>query len=84
MNVSRERIEQDLPNEADFLKRFDGFRSDIERIVEMPERTLDLLFRSLRQNDGKLSGRAKEREFSALSSNEVERVEDAYRRSFAE
>ena len=77
-------IERDLPNEADFLKRFDGFRSDIERIVEMPERTLDLLFRFLRQNDGKLSGRATEREFSALSPEEVELVEDAYRRSFVE
>ena len=77
-------IERDLPNEADFLRRFDEFRSDIEAIVEMPERTLDMLFRFLRQNDGQLSGRAKEREFAALSADEVELVEDAYRRSFVE
>lgn len=77
-------IERDLPNEADFLRRFDEFRIEIERIVEMPERTLDLLFRFLRQNGGQLSGRAKEREFAALSEDEVVLVEDAYRRSFAE
>ena len=60
-------IETDLPSEADFLKRFDGFRSAIERIAEMPESTLDLLFRCLRQNDGRLSRRAKEAEFEVLS-----------------
>jgi Fic/DOC family len=77
-------IERDLPNEADFLRRFDEFRTEIERIVEMPERTLNLLFRFLCQNEGQLSGRAKEREFAALSENEVGLVENAYRRSFVE
>lgn len=77
-------IERDLPNEADFLRRFDEFRSEIERIVEMPDRTLDLLFRFLQQNDGRLSDRAKEREFASLSSAEIDRVEEAYLRTFVE
>lgn len=77
-------IETDLPSEADFLRRFDDFRSGIERIAEMPESTLDLLFRFLRQNDGRLSRRAKEAEFEVLSEDEVRLVEDAYRRSFLE
>lgn len=77
-------IERDLPDEADFLRRYDEFRSEIERIVEMPESTLDLLFRFLRQNDGRLSGRAKEREFGSLNAAEVDRVEQAYLRTFVE
>ncbi len=77
-------IETELPDEADFLRRFDNFRSDIERVVEMPERVLDMLLRFLRQNGGRLSARAREREFAALSRDEIELVEDSYRRSFAD
>ena len=44
----------------------------------MPQRTLDLLFRFLKQNDGLLSKRAKEKEFAALTPEEVERVEKIY------
>lgn len=44
----------------------------------MPERTVDLLFRFLNQNDGKLSSRAKEKEFAALKAEEVARVEAIY------
>ena len=44
----------------------------------MPERAADLLFRFLRQNGGRLSGRAREREFAALTDEEVVRVEATY------
>lgn len=50
----------------------------------MPERILDLLFRFLRQNDGRLSVRAKEQEFASLRAAEVDRVEEAYLRTFVE
>ncbi len=41
----------------------------------MPERTIDLLFRFLHQNGGKLSQRAREREFAQLSDDEAARIE---------
>ncbi|OSQ33695.1 Fic family protein [Thalassospira sp. MCCC 1A01428] len=75
-------IEHDLPNETDFLRRYDEFRRHIENMIEMPERTVDLLFRFLRQNDGKLSNRAKEREFAALKAEEVVRIEAIYNDTF--
>ena len=56
----------------------------VSSVAEMPKSTLDLLFRCLRQNDGRLSRRAKEAEFEVLSEDEVRLVEDAYRRSFLE
>ncbi len=40
----------------------------------MPERTIDLLFRFLRQNDGCLSRRARAKEFAALSNDETART----------
>lgn len=75
-------IEEDLPREADFLRRYDRFSRYLKDIVEMPDRMIDLLFRFLRQNDGRLSGRAREHEFQALSDAEAERIERIYREVF--
>lgn len=77
-------IEMDLPAEAGFLRRYDVFRRDVEALIDMPERTMDLLFRFLQQNGGRLSQRAREREFAQLSDDEAVRVEAIYRRHFLE
>lgn len=78
----RQTIEQDLPRETEFLTRYDWFRTTVENIVDMPDRTSDLLFRFLYQNGGRLSRRAREHEFERLTDQEVAQVEDAYARSF--
>lgn len=76
-------IEEDLPNEADFLRRYDEFRGEIEAFLDMPERTLDLLFRFLKQNGGSLSKRAREKEFSALTDEEAAHIEKIYQDKFS-
>jgi Fic family protein len=78
----RKTIDEDLPAEADYLRRYDQFRGGVADIVDMPERTIDLLFRRLRQNNGKLSRRAREREFRQLTDAETGAVEAAYGRAF--
>jgi Fic family protein len=78
----RQTIEQDLPNETNFLRNFDRFRAGIENMIDMPERTLNNLFGFLRQNQGKLSNRPKENEFSQLNPHEVEQIEQLYLTSF--
>ncbi|HEY1495184.1 MAG TPA: Fic family protein, partial [Candidatus Solibacter sp.] len=78
----RRTIEQDLPRETDYLARYDRFRNAIESIVEMPDQTIDLLFRFLRQNSGKLSKRGREHEFAKLTDSEVKAIEEAYDRAF--
>jgi len=75
-------IEEDLPREARFLAQYDRFRASIEGIVDMPNQTIDLLFRFVHQNGGKLSGRARQNEFSLLTDEEVSAVETAYHESF--
>jgi len=75
-------IEHDLPNETTFLRRYDEFRSQVEAVLDMPERTIDLLFRFLHQNGGRMSNRAREREFKELTEQEAERIEDQYRMIF--
>lgn len=71
-------IDTDLPQEAAFLKRYDFFKTRVESFIEMPASTIDLLFHFLKQNDGRLSKRAKEKEFSALENNEIEYIEKTY------
>jgi hypothetical protein len=71
-------IEKDLPEEAEFLRRHDQFRSRLGLIADMPAHLSDLLFRFLHQNAGKLSRRAQQKEFAALTEEEVRRVEEIY------
>jgi hypothetical protein len=79
----RKTVEEDLPEEADYLRRYDAFKAGVEAIVEMPDRTIDLLFRMLRQNNGRLSRRARQKEFARLTDDEARRLEQAYGKTFA-
>ena len=78
----RRTIEEDLPGETDYLRRYDQFTGRLQAIVDMPDRTADLLFRFLHQNDGRLSRRAREREFKALTDDETELVMRLYADEF--
>jgi Fic/DOC family protein len=80
----RQTIEQDLPNEANFLRNFDRFRIGIENMIDMPERSLNKLFGFLRQNQGRLSKRAKEGEFAELTVDEISKIEQLFADSFGE
>lgn len=75
-------IEHDLPDEADFLERYDLFRTRVEAIAEMPASMIDLLFNFLKQNDGELSKRARSKEFSKLTDEETDAFEALYRQVF--
>lgn len=74
----RKTIEHDLPAEADFLRRYDRFRQQVEAFIEMPESLVDLLFRFLNQNGGELSKRARQKEFKELTDDEAGRIEAIY------
>jgi hypothetical protein len=76
-------IEEDLPRETKFLLHYDQFRNRVEAIVDMPDRTIDLLFHFLHQHGGQLSKRAREQEFAQLTDAEAATAEDAYKTAFA-
>lgn len=77
-------VEHDLPEEVQFLERFDRFSAAVKEIVEMPDRGIEQLRGFLAQNDGRLSKRAREQEFQALNDEEVTRVEALYKESECE
>src|SRR6266849_1074714 len=71
-------IDVDLPAEAKYLQGYDTFKRQVTDIVDMPDGTLDLLFRFLRQNKGSLSKRGREKEFAKLTDDEVAKIEASY------
>lgn len=71
-------VRRDLPYEVRYLEAYDRFAEGIAAIVDMPARTIDQLHRFLRQNEGRLSQRARSREFAALTDREVARIEALY------
>ena len=60
------------------MRRYDHFRQQVESFLDMPERLVDLLFRFLNQNGGRLSQPALEREFKELTDEESKRIEAIY------
>ena len=80
----QQTIEKDLPNETDFLRRYDLFKSRIVSMIDMPDQTVDLIFRFLQQNGGRLSKRARENEFKALTDAETKRIETNYAEAYGE
>lgn len=74
----RQTVDVDLPDEVRYLEAFDRFSSDVQRVADMPARTVDLLRTFLQQGDGTLSKRARTSEFAALTDDEVTRIERAF------
>ncbi|MCC6241795.1 MAG: Fic family protein [Gemmatimonadaceae bacterium] len=77
----RTTIESDLPYEVAYLRAYDTFAMAIGAMVDMPTRTRDLLHRFLRQNNGRLSQRARGAEFANLTDGEVAVIEAHYAES---
>jgi hypothetical protein len=75
-------VNQDLPDEIAYLQGYDRFSQGIQDILDMPNQTIDLLHRFLKQGNGHLSERAKSKEFTSLTHEEVLQVEDLYLKAF--
>lgn len=72
-------IENIIPQEINYLQKYDEFKRVIEEIYEMPDSMIASLVRFLEQNEGKLSKRAKEHEFAKLNKTEVDIIEQNYK-----
>jgi hypothetical protein len=68
--------------EVDYLYKYDKMKRYLDDRFEMSDKTVALLVRFLEQNNGKLSKRAKEGEFKALSKDEVAEIENNYHEIF--
>jgi Fic family protein len=78
----KETIEKSLPAEVNYLKKYDELKQFINNYLEMPDTLLDLMIRFLNQNGGKFSKRALNKEFAALTNEEVVILEAQYANIF--
>jgi Fic/DOC family len=77
-----ETVNKTLPEEVAYLKRYDLFNKFIKNYIDMPDSLVDLLIRFLSQNDGKLSKRARAKEFEKLTEVEVQAIETKFSEIF--
>ena len=80
----QQTVDRDLPEEVHFLLAYDRFKREVELIVDMPAQKIELLRKFLEQNNGRLSNRAKSREFHALDESESRQIEGIYRNCFVD
>ncbi|SHE99695.1 Fic/DOC family protein [Psychroflexus salarius] len=71
-----------IPEEVNYLLKYDEFKAFIDENFEMPDKLLATLVRFLEQNEGILSKRALNKEFSALTENEVKAIQEHYNKIF--
>ncbi|AUZ83206.1 Fic family protein [Methylophaga nitratireducenticrescens] len=77
-----ETVNKTLPEEVDYLTKYELLNSFIKNYIDMPDKLVDLLIRFLNQHQGQLSNRARSKEFSALTDNEVQAIENKYNEIF--
>jgi hypothetical protein len=71
-------IENIIPDEISYLTNYDEFKRYIDDEFEMPDKLVALLVRFLDQNEGKLSKRAREKEFASLKDSELNVIQNKY------
>ncbi len=73
-----ETVNRTLPEEIEYLAKHDLLNEFIHNFIDMPNKLVALLILFLNQNDGKLSKRARNKEFTNLTEQEVKTIENKY------
>lgn len=68
-------IDKHLPDELNFLARYDAAKRAVRSIAEMPDRLVNLFVKVCALNNGKLSKVKRESHFAKLTDEEVEKME---------
>lgn len=75
-------IHRVIPQEVNYLLKYDEFKHFIDNEYEMPDKMVATLVRFLEQNNGILSKRALQKEFTALQEDEVIAIQQTYQSIF--
>jgi len=78
----KDTIDNIIPEEIRYLINYDEFKQYLDDEFEMPDKMVASLIRFLEQNNGTLSKRVREKEFVALTEDEIQNIESNYSRYF--
>lgn len=79
-----ETLEKIIPEEVNYLRKYDEFKKFIDDEFEMPDKLIANLSRYLEQNGGVLSKKRRQKEFAALTDEELAAIESEYQLIFDE
>lgn len=77
-----ETVSKTLPDEVEYLKKYDLLNEFIKNYIDMPDNLVDLLIRFLSRNNGKFSKCARGREIKKLTDSETQAIEIKYAEVF--
>jgi Fic family protein len=77
-----ETINRIIPEEIDYLGKYDRLTNAINSFITLPNTRVDLLIKLLNQNKGKLSNRKRQKDFEELSEKEISVIEEYYAEIF--
>ena len=75
-------IEKIIPEELNYLEKYDLITQFINDHITLPDSEVDLLIKLLNQNKGKLSKNKKEKHFKELTKKDVKLIEEAFQEIF--
>lgn len=73
-----ETINRIIPEEIDYLEKYDRLMNAVNSIINIPNTRLDLLIKYLIQNKGKLSKRKRQQDFDEISDEDIIIIENYY------
>lgn len=76
-------VEHILPQEIKYLENYDQLKNFLDNHFDFPDAQVALLVKFLEQGNGKLSKRAREKEFKLLTLHEIELIENKFREIFS-
>jgi hypothetical protein len=76
-------INRVIPEEVNYLIRYDEFKNYMDNNFEMPDKLIATLVRFLEQNNGVLSKRSRGKEFKMLTEKEVIKIEKLFSKIFS-
>lgn len=77
-----ETIKTIIPDELDYIRKYDLLNNYINNKVTLSDNNVDLLIKFLDQNNGKLSKKRRLNEFDELSDDEIALIEEYYNEIF--
>jgi hypothetical protein len=77
INTIHETVKTDMPKELTFLQNYDEAKRAIQKIVDMPDRMIDMMLTFLHQNKGVFPKKRRDY-FVKLGDNEIQQMQDAY------
>ncbi len=74
-------LREDMPNELLFIQRYDEVKRTLQRIVDMPDKDINLMITFLHQNKGVFPKRRREH-FIKLTDEEILQMQTSFRKIF--